>query len=75
MWKNRDSTLFCFINESKQYHFVTKREIYIYIYIYIREREKYKDKIRIFFPFFEETKYDFFFLSKFTIKRYIKILD
>ena len=66
MWKNRDSTLFCFINESKQYHFVTKREIYIYIH---------KDKIRIFFPFFEETKYDFFFLSKFTIKRYIKILD
>ena len=35
MWKNRDSTLFCFINESKQYHFVTKREIYIYIYIFI----------------------------------------
>ena len=39
MWKNRDSTLFCFINESKQYHFVTKREIYIYIYIYSRKRE------------------------------------
>ena len=62
MWKNRDSTLFCFINESKQYHFVTKREIYIYT----------RTKLEFSFPFLKRQSMIFFFFQNLQLRDILK---